>query len=151
MNFFLPHSCTAAVGQENYPQALDDFSFDEDSSDALSPDQPASQESQGSAASPGEPKTREAPSPITPISSANQVWRQGSTHHCPFERSLGGPYLSLARTVLYCVLRALLKVGVVRKCQTISIRSDLSHKLDNCAQQAGIRTFSSHHPCHSPA
>ncbi|KAJ6657558.1 hypothetical protein lerEdw1_002273 [Lerista edwardsae] len=61
-----------AVGQENYPQASDDFSFDEDSSDALSPDQPASQESQGSAASPGEPKTREAPSPITPVSSTNQ-------------------------------------------------------------------------------
>ncbi|XP_068062896.1 myocardin-related transcription factor B isoform X3 [Anomalospiza imberbis] len=55
-----------AVGQENYPQALDDFSFDEDSSDALSPDQPASQESQGSAASPGEPKTSDSPSPITP-------------------------------------------------------------------------------------
>ncbi|XP_072791803.1 myocardin-related transcription factor B isoform X2 [Taeniopygia guttata] len=54
------------VGQENYPQALDDFSFDEDSSDALSPDQPASQESQGSAASPGEPKTSDSPSPITP-------------------------------------------------------------------------------------
>ncbi|XP_032559466.1 myocardin-related transcription factor B isoform X3 [Chiroxiphia lanceolata] len=54
-----------AVGQENYPQALDDFSFDEDSSDALSPDQPASQESQGSAASPGEPKTSDSPSPIT--------------------------------------------------------------------------------------
>ncbi|NXO11280.1 MKL2 protein, partial [Oriolus oriolus] len=53
-------------GQENYPQALDDFSFDEDSSDALSPDQPASQESQGSAASPGEPKTSDSPSPITP-------------------------------------------------------------------------------------
>ncbi|NWR45267.1 MKL2 protein, partial [Regulus satrapa] len=53
-------------GQENYPQALDDFSFDEDSSDALSPDQPASQESQGSAASPGEPKTNDSPSPITP-------------------------------------------------------------------------------------
>ncbi|EMP37332.1 MKL/myocardin-like protein 2 [Chelonia mydas] len=35
-----------AVGQESYPQALDDYSFDEDSSDALSPDQPASQESQ---------------------------------------------------------------------------------------------------------
>ncbi|NWH31629.1 MKL2 protein, partial [Chloropsis hardwickii] len=52
-------------GQENYPQALDDFSFDEDSSDALSPDQPASQESQGSAASPGEPKTSDSPSPIT--------------------------------------------------------------------------------------
>ncbi|XP_048818284.1 myocardin-related transcription factor B isoform X4 [Lagopus muta] len=55
-----------AVGQQNYPQALDDYSFDEDSSDALSPDQPASQESQGSAASPGEPKTSDSPSPITP-------------------------------------------------------------------------------------
>ncbi|NWQ93032.1 MKL2 protein, partial [Burhinus bistriatus] len=53
-------------GQENYPQALDDYSFDEDSSDALSPDQPASQESQGSVASPGEPKTSDSPSPITP-------------------------------------------------------------------------------------
>ncbi|NXK46081.1 MKL2 protein, partial [Chauna torquata] len=49
----------------NYPQALDDYSFDEDSSDALSPDQPASQESQGSAASPGEPKTSDSPSPTT--------------------------------------------------------------------------------------
>ncbi|XP_015260914.1 PREDICTED: MKL/myocardin-like protein 2 [Gekko japonicus] len=61
-----------AVGQENYPQALEDFSFDEDSSDALSPDQPASQESQGSAASPGEPKAREAPSPVPPAASTNQ-------------------------------------------------------------------------------
>ncbi|NWZ18468.1 MKL2 protein, partial [Asarcornis scutulata] len=52
-------------GQENYPQGLDDYSFDEDSSDALSPDQPASQESQGSAASPGEPKTSDSPSPVT--------------------------------------------------------------------------------------
>ncbi|XP_015497940.1 myocardin-related transcription factor B isoform X3 [Parus major] len=60
-----------AVGQENYPQALDDFSFDEDSSDALSPDQPASQESQGSAASPGEPKTSDSPSPITPNAAAS--------------------------------------------------------------------------------
>ncbi|NXJ74862.1 MKL2 protein, partial [Trogon melanurus] len=55
-----------AVGQENYPQALDDYSFDEDSSDALSPDQPASQESQGSAASPGEAKPSDSPSPVTP-------------------------------------------------------------------------------------
>ncbi|XP_064376433.1 myocardin-related transcription factor B isoform X3 [Dromaius novaehollandiae] len=55
-----------AVGQENYPQALDDYSFDEDSSDALSPDQPASQESQGSTASPGEPKASDSPSPVTP-------------------------------------------------------------------------------------
>uniref|UniRef100_A0A670YBQ7 Myocardin related transcription factor B n=1 Tax=Pseudonaja textilis TaxID=8673 RepID=A0A670YBQ7_PSETE len=62
-----------AVGQENYPQTLDEFSFDEDSSDALSPDQPGSQESQGSTASPGEPKTKEIPSPVTPASSATQV------------------------------------------------------------------------------
>nr|XP_060642339.1 myocardin-related transcription factor B isoform X2 [Anolis sagrei ordinatus] len=61
-----------AVGQEDYPQTLDDFSFDEDSSDALSPDQPASQESQSSAASPGEPKAREATSPATSVSFANQ-------------------------------------------------------------------------------
>ncbi|XP_029141298.1 myocardin-related transcription factor B [Protobothrops mucrosquamatus] len=61
-----------AVGQENYPQAADDFSFDEDSSDALSPDQPGSQESQGSTASPGEPKAKEVPSPVTPASSATQ-------------------------------------------------------------------------------
>ncbi|XP_065539860.1 myocardin-related transcription factor B isoform X2 [Lathamus discolor] len=60
-----------AVGQENYPQALDDYSFDEDSSDALSPDQPASQESQGSAASPGEPKPSDSPSPVTPNAAAS--------------------------------------------------------------------------------
>ncbi|XP_032957955.1 myocardin-related transcription factor B isoform X2 [Rhinolophus ferrumequinum] len=53
------------VGKEEYPQTQGDFSFDEDSSDALSPDQPASQESQGSAASPSEPKANESPSPAT--------------------------------------------------------------------------------------
>ncbi|NXN07533.1 MKL2 protein, partial [Indicator maculatus] len=60
-------------GQENYPQALDDYSFDEDSSDALSPDQPASQESQGSAASPGEPKPNDSPSPVTPNASTTST------------------------------------------------------------------------------
>ncbi|XP_076997866.1 myocardin-related transcription factor B isoform X2 [Tamandua tetradactyla] len=53
------------VGKEDYPQTQGDFSFDEDSSDALSPDQPGSQESQGSAASPSEPKVSESPSPVT--------------------------------------------------------------------------------------
>ncbi|PNJ12311.1 myocardin-related transcription factor B isoform X3 [Pongo pygmaeus] len=53
------------VGKEDYPHTQGDFSFDEDSSDALSPDQPASQESQGSAASPSEPKVSESPSPVT--------------------------------------------------------------------------------------
>ncbi|NXU15037.1 MKL2 protein, partial [Pardalotus punctatus] len=65
-NFVCFYVNILAVGQENYPQTLDDFSFDEDSSDALSPDQPASQESQGSAASPGEPKPSDSPSPIAP-------------------------------------------------------------------------------------
>ncbi|XP_072512326.1 myocardin-related transcription factor A isoform X2 [Notamacropus eugenii] len=40
------------VGQVNYPKVTDNSSFDEDSSDALSPEQPASHESQGSAPSP---------------------------------------------------------------------------------------------------
>ncbi|KAI3365553.1 hypothetical protein L3Q82_010636 [Scortum barcoo] len=46
------------VGQVNYPKVLD-----EDSSDALSPEQPASQESQSSVSSPGESKVPETPSP----------------------------------------------------------------------------------------
>ncbi|NXP12766.1 MKL2 protein, partial [Thinocorus orbignyianus] len=60
-----------SFGQENYSQALDDYSFDEDSSDALSPDQPASQESQGSAASPAEPKPSDLPSPVTANAAAS--------------------------------------------------------------------------------
>ncbi|XP_074238311.1 myocardin-related transcription factor B isoform X3 [Saimiri boliviensis] len=60
------------VGKEEYPHTQGDFSFDEDSSDALSPDQPASQESQGSAASPSEPKVSESPSPVTTNTPAQQ-------------------------------------------------------------------------------
>lgn len=47
------------VGQVNYPKVLD-----EDSSEALSPEQPASQESQSSVPSPCESKMPEMPSPI---------------------------------------------------------------------------------------
>ncbi|KFO21007.1 MKL/myocardin-like protein 2 [Fukomys damarensis] len=54
-----------SVGKEDDPHTQGDFSFDEDSSDALSPDQPASQESQGSVASPSEPKVSESLSPVT--------------------------------------------------------------------------------------
>uniref|UniRef100_A0A8C5N4S4 SAP domain-containing protein n=1 Tax=Gouania willdenowi TaxID=441366 RepID=A0A8C5N4S4_GOUWI len=50
------------VGQVNYPKVLD-----EDSNDALSPEQPASQESQGSVPSPVEIKGPEAAPPNTPI------------------------------------------------------------------------------------
>ncbi|XP_073503804.1 myocardin-related transcription factor B isoform X2 [Phyllobates terribilis] len=54
------------VGQPDYPENTDAFSFDEDS-DAFSPEQPASQESQGSAASPGEVKLIESASPSSNI------------------------------------------------------------------------------------
>ncbi|CAO2601767.1 Myocardin-related transcription factor A [Lemmus lemmus] len=47
------------VGQVNYPKVADSSSFDEDSSDALSPEQPASHESQGSVPSPLEPRVSE--------------------------------------------------------------------------------------------
>ncbi|XP_052050557.1 myocardin-related transcription factor B [Apodemus sylvaticus] len=53
------------VVKEDYPHTQGEYSFDEDSSDALSPDQPASQESQGSAASPSEPKVSASPPPVT--------------------------------------------------------------------------------------
>ncbi|ERE68844.1 MKL/myocardin-like protein 2 isoform 2 [Cricetulus griseus] len=56
---------SAGVAKEDYPHTHGEFSFDEDSSDALSPDQPASQESQGSAASPSEPKVSASPPPVT--------------------------------------------------------------------------------------
>uniref|UniRef100_A0A8C5PSL4 Myocardin related transcription factor B n=1 Tax=Leptobrachium leishanense TaxID=445787 RepID=A0A8C5PSL4_9ANUR len=55
----------AITGQTGFPEAADAFSFDEDSSDALSPEQPASQESQSSAASPGEIKVNDSLSPLT--------------------------------------------------------------------------------------
>ncbi|XP_053722794.1 myocardin-related transcription factor B [Synchiropus splendidus] len=48
------------VGQMNYSKVVD-----EDSSDALSPEQPASQESQSSAPSPGESRGPETPSPVS--------------------------------------------------------------------------------------
>ncbi|XP_044158616.1 myocardin-related transcription factor B isoform X4 [Bufo gargarizans] len=54
------------VGQPDFPENTDAFSFDEDS-DAFSPEQPASQESQGSAASPGEIKLSESASPTSNI------------------------------------------------------------------------------------
>ncbi|XP_055005996.1 myocardin-related transcription factor B isoform X3 [Boleophthalmus pectinirostris] len=47
------------VGQVNYPKVLD-----EDSSDALSPEQPASQESQSSVPSPGDSRPPETPSVV---------------------------------------------------------------------------------------
>ena len=63
----------AGVVKEDYPHTHGEFSFDEDSSDALSPDQPASQESQGSAASPSEPKVSASPPPVTASTPAQVI------------------------------------------------------------------------------
>ncbi|XP_075815934.1 myocardin-related transcription factor A isoform X5 [Microtus pennsylvanicus] len=63
------------VGQVNYPKVADSSSFDEDSSDALSPEQPASHESQGSVPSPLEPRVNE-PLPSATSTSPTQVLSQ---------------------------------------------------------------------------
>nr|KAF6369685.1 myocardin related transcription factor A [Myotis myotis] len=61
------------VGQVNYPKVADSSSFDEDSSDALSPEQPASQESQGSVPSPLEARVSEPLPSATSISPTQVV------------------------------------------------------------------------------
>ncbi|XP_007939959.1 myocardin-related transcription factor A [Orycteropus afer afer] len=63
------------VGQVNYPKVADSSSFDEDSSDALSPEQPASHESQGSVPSPLEARVSE-PLPSAAAVSSTQVVSQ---------------------------------------------------------------------------
>lgn len=62
------HWLCISVGQVNYPKVADSSSFDEDSSDALSPEQPASHESQGSVPSPLEPRASDPLSSATSIS-----------------------------------------------------------------------------------
>nr|XP_051690043.1 myocardin-related transcription factor A isoform X3 [Oryctolagus cuniculus] len=63
------------VGQVNYPKVADSSSFDEDSSDALSPEQPASHDSQGSVPSPLEARASE-PLPSATSMSPTQVLSQ---------------------------------------------------------------------------
>uniref|UniRef100_A0A287D8L6 Myocardin related transcription factor A n=1 Tax=Ictidomys tridecemlineatus TaxID=43179 RepID=A0A287D8L6_ICTTR len=60
------------VGQVNYPKVADSSSFDEDSSDALSPEQPASHESQGSVPSPLEARVSEPLPSATSMSPTQQ-------------------------------------------------------------------------------
>lgn len=70
-----------AVGQVHYPKT-DTTSFDDDSSDALSPEQPGSQESQSSAPSPVEPKVNElsssssspVPNAVIQVSTPSSSW-----------------------------------------------------------------------------
>ncbi|XP_059969855.1 myocardin-related transcription factor A isoform X4 [Mesoplodon densirostris] len=61
------------VGQVNYPKVADSSSFDEDSSDALSPEQPASHESQGSVPSPLEARVSEPLPSATSVSPTQAV------------------------------------------------------------------------------
>uniref|UniRef100_G3UHF0 Myocardin related transcription factor A n=1 Tax=Loxodonta africana TaxID=9785 RepID=G3UHF0_LOXAF len=72
------------VGQVNYPKVADSSSFDEDSSDALSPEQPASHESQGSVPSPLEARVSE-PLPSATSLSPTQVVSQLPTGPDPGE------------------------------------------------------------------
>lgn len=66
------HWLCISVGQVNYPKVADSSSFDEDSSDALSPEQPASHESQGSVPSPLESRVSD-PLPSATSTSPTQV------------------------------------------------------------------------------
>ncbi|KAL0983955.1 hypothetical protein UPYG_G00135170 [Umbra pygmaea] len=56
----------------NYPEALDTYAFEEHSGDTLSPDQPASHESQASTPSPGEPQAPETPCSLAQPPITNQ-------------------------------------------------------------------------------
>ncbi|XP_015274701.1 PREDICTED: MKL/myocardin-like protein 1 [Gekko japonicus] len=75
------------VGQVNYPKVADNSSFDEDSSDALSPEQPASHESQGSVPSPMEARVGESlptPTVISPAQVASQLKASADPCDTPF-------------------------------------------------------------------
>uniref|UniRef100_A0A8D0DRK7 Myocardin related transcription factor A n=1 Tax=Salvator merianae TaxID=96440 RepID=A0A8D0DRK7_SALMN len=61
------------VGQVNYPKVADNSSFEDDSSDALSPEQPASHESLGSVPSPMEARVGESVPPPTATASAQVI------------------------------------------------------------------------------
>ncbi|XP_051988553.1 myocardin-related transcription factor B-like isoform X2 [Xyrauchen texanus] len=71
------------VGEVNYPKTLDVYNFDEDSSDALSPEQPASQESQGSASSPIEARMPDASS-VSPLTGSNLQFCPPTTQYTDF-------------------------------------------------------------------
>ncbi|XP_051569553.1 myocardin-related transcription factor B-like isoform X2 [Myxocyprinus asiaticus] len=71
------------VGEVNYPKTLDVYNFDEDSSDALSPEQPASQESQGSASSPIEARMPDASS-VSPPTGSNLQFCPPTTQYTDF-------------------------------------------------------------------
>lgn len=81
------------VGQVNYPKVADNSSFDEDSSDALSPEQPASHESQVSVPSPMEARVGESlstPTVASPTQVVCQLKISGDFSETPFlpEQSL---------------------------------------------------------------
>lgn len=90
-----------SVGQVNYPKVADSSSFDEDSSDALSPEQPASHESQGSVPSPLEARVSEPLPSATSVSPTQVSWPPHMLPLCP-----GAPDLLELR-----IVRSLLRPG----------------------------------------
>ncbi|KAF5906303.1 MKL/myocardin-like protein 2 isoform X2, partial [Clarias magur] len=80
-------------GQMHYPKTQE---FDEDSGDAFSPEQPGSQESHGSAPSPGEAKAMEASSPlaislIQHCPPVTQITGDFFKHYPPSEQAVSPP------------------------------------------------------------
>lgn len=71
------------MGQVNYPKVADSSSFDEDSSDALSPEQPASHESQGSVPSPLEARGSESLPTATSVSPTQVSLPSLDASHAP--------------------------------------------------------------------
>lgn len=80
----------------NYPNALDAYGFEEDSGDALSPEQPASHESQAAAPSPGEPRALETPCPppLPTITNNHTILQVGTREDLyPLKYPLEGQYI----------------------------------------------------------
>ncbi|KAM3914498.1 myocardin-related transcription factor A isoform 2-T3 [Leptodactylus fuscus] len=68
-----------AIIDVNYAKVADSSSFDEDSSDALSPEQPASQDSHGSIQSPADPKPTDIVQLLSPVQTL--AWVQLGSEH----------------------------------------------------------------------
>uniref|UniRef100_A0A3Q2YFN1 Phosphatase and actin regulator n=1 Tax=Hippocampus comes TaxID=109280 RepID=A0A3Q2YFN1_HIPCM len=84
----------AIIGQVNYPKVMD-----EDSSDALSPEQPASQESQSSMPSPGDITSPETPSNVTSPLAATQSTTDSMRVVTTNEQPTSRPAISHAQPV----------------------------------------------------
>lgn len=82
----------------NYPKVADSSSFDEDSSDALSPEQPASHESQGSVPSPLEARVSEPLPSATSVPPTQVSWPAPCASPAPVGPELGAAQFGAPRS-----------------------------------------------------